>query len=78
MKTAVKFQTNELIDDMLEVFLKHNVVDKNSLRNFLIRKRYAELYHNQKMKSKDARKLIADEFNIGEKTVEYILYLQKK
>lgn len=78
MKTAIKFQTSELINDMFEVFLKHNVVDRNSLRNFLIRKRYAELYHLQKMKSKDARKLIAEEFNIGEKTVEYILYLQKK
>ncbi|MEW6196806.1 MAG: hypothetical protein AB1521_16790 [Bacteroidota bacterium] len=74
----LKFLTNELINDMLEVFLKHNVVDKTSLRNFLIRKRYAELYYNQKMKSKDARKLIAEEFNVGEKTIEYILYLQKK
>lgn len=78
MRTTIRFPINELIDDMLEVFLKHNVVDKNSLRNFLVRKRYVDLYQNQKMKSKDARKLIAEEFNIGEKTVEYILYLQKK
>ncbi len=69
---------SELITDILEVLLRHNVVDKRSLRNFLVRQRYSELYDSQKMKSKDARKKIADEFNLGEKTIEYILYLQKQ
>ena len=69
---------SELINDILEVLIKHNVVDKRSLRNFLIRQRYSELYGIQKMKSKDARRQIAEEFNLGEKTIEYILYLQKR
>lgn len=69
---------SELINDILEVLIKHNVVDKRSLRNFLIRQRYSELYGNKKMKSKDARRQIAEEFNLGEKTIEYILYLQKQ
>lgn len=69
---------SELITDILEVLIRHNVVDKRSLRNFLVRQRYSELYDRQKMKSKDARKQIADEFNLGEKTIEYILYLQKQ
>ena len=69
---------NELINDLLDVFLKHSVVDKRSLRNFLIRKRYTELYQIQKMKSKDARRQLAVEFNLGEKTIEYIIYLQKE
>jgi len=68
---------NDLVGDILLVLIKHNVVDEQSLRNFLIRKRYHELYDNQKMRSKDARTIIADEFHIGEKTIQYILYLQK-
>ncbi|MEW6196686.1 MAG: hypothetical protein AB1521_16180 [Bacteroidota bacterium] len=69
---------NELINDLLDVLIKHNIIDKYSVRNFLIRKRYSELYQNQKMKSKDARRLIANEFNLSEKTIEYIIYLQKR
>lgn len=69
---------NELIDDLLDVFIKHNVVDQRSLRNFLIRKRYTELYQIQKMKSKDAHRKLVLEFNLGEKTIEYIIYLQKQ
>ncbi len=30
------------------------------------------------MKGKDARKQIANEFRLGEKTVEYIIYIQKR
>ncbi|MEW6196683.1 MAG: hypothetical protein AB1521_16165 [Bacteroidota bacterium] len=69
---------NELINDLLDVLIKHNIVDKHSLRNFLIRQRYKDLFVNQKMRSKEARRQIAIEFNLGEKTIEYIIYLQKQ
>jgi len=69
---------SELVNDILEVLIKHQVVDKRSLRNFLVRQRYSELYTIKKMKSKDARRKLAEEFNLGEKTIEYILYLQKQ
>lgn len=69
---------SELVNDILEVLIKHQVVDKRSLRNFLVRQRYSELYTVNKMKSKDARRKLSEEFNLGEKTIEYILYLQKQ
>jgi len=69
---------NDLINDILEVLIRHNVVDQRALRNFQIRQRYYELYQIQKMKSKDARQILAEEFNLGEKSIEYILYLQKQ
>ncbi len=69
---------NEFTKDLLDVLVKHNIVDKRSLRDFLIRQRYSELFDVQKMKGKDARKQIANEFRLGEKTIEYIIYIQKR
>lgn len=69
---------DKLINEILDMLIKNNVVNPLSLRNFTIRQRYHELYHVRKMKSKDARKQLADEFNLGEKSIEHILYLQKK
>jgi len=69
---------SELEKDLLELLVKHNVVDESSLRNHLIRTQYKLLREKENMSGKEARKVIANRFNTSEKNVEYILYMQKK
>ncbi|MDQ7818848.1 MAG: hypothetical protein RDU14_17605 [Melioribacteraceae bacterium] len=69
---------DELVEDLIDVLIKHKAVDESSLRNFKIRKRYKYLRENTGISGKSARKQIAEEFNMGEKNVEHILYGKSK
>lgn len=68
----------ELLEDLIDVLIKHKAVDEVSLRNFRVRKRYNFLREKTGLSGKDARKQIAQEFNMGEKNVEHILYGKSK
>ena len=65
--------TEEFINDILEVCNKHELLPINYIRNFKIKKRYEELVSSG-LHCKDVREKIADEFCIGIKLVEYIIY----
>lgn len=62
--------------DLIDLLLKHNVVDEHSLRDYRIKSKYKEL-RKEGMSGIKARKNLADQFNIGLKSIEYILYSKK-
>lgn len=68
---------SEIEKDLIEVLIKHDVIDEDSLRDYRIRKRYKFLRDIERKKGKEAREILANEFNLSEKTIEYIIYLKK-
>jgi len=67
---------DELHIDLLEVFVKHNIVSQTSLRNEKIRYEYKKMKENG-MKAKDARSFLADKYFLSEKNIESVLYCKK-
>mgnify|MGYP001468077810 CR=1 FL=1 len=65
-----------VINEIIDVLKKHGIVNQDGLRNFEVKKRYLEL--RTVMSCKVARQRIAEEFNIDDKSVQYIIYKSKK
>jgi hypothetical protein len=65
-----------LVADILDVLVKHNVVDRHSLRNHEIRRRYRELRFKG-VSCKKSRETVASEFSLTEKSIEQIIYSKK-
>jgi hypothetical protein len=65
--------TEAFVNDVLEVCNKHGLLPVNYIRNIKIKKRYKELIDSG-LPGKEARDKLADEFYIGNKCVEYIIY----
>ncbi len=63
--------------ELLEVFVKHNVVPGIVLRNEKIRFEYLKM-KNEGIKPKTARANLAGKYFISEKCVETILYYKKE
>lgn len=68
---------SKLEDDILEVLVKNGVINERLMRDFQIRKRYKHLREVEKLKGKQARLKLVDEFMTGEKNIEDILYTRK-
>lgn len=70
----------EFEKDLIDVLLKHNVIDKRSIRNFLIKQKYIQLSSLKDESRKNqyskrvVRHIVADEFFISEWTVQKIIY----
>lgn len=67
----------ELQIDLLEVLVKHNVVPLTVLRNEKIKMEYNNL-RTGGVKSKEARRLLAEKYFTSDKNIESILYGKKK
>lgn len=66
--------------DLIDIMLKHNVIDEISIRNFQIKQRYLQLLSlkdgsgkNQYSKN-EIRHIIAEEYSISDRTVQRIIY----
>jgi len=68
---------DEMHLELLEVFVKHNVVPDIVLRNERIRLEYAKM-KDDGIKPKTARANLAEKYFISEKSVETILYYKKE
>ena len=66
----------ELKLDLLEVFVKHNVIPVTILRNEKIKYEYHEL-RERGAKGKTARLALAEKYFVSEKNIENILYTKK-
>jgi hypothetical protein len=66
----------ELHIDLLEVFVKHQLVPEISLRNEKIRMEYRQM-KEEGIKPKDARFSLAEKYFISEKNIESILYKKR-
>jgi 3-methyladenine DNA glycosylase AlkC len=68
---------SEFVKDIIEVLVKHKMVNEHALRDFRVKQRYRELRKNG-VSGKEARAMLAREERISEKTIQYILYGKKK
>jgi hypothetical protein len=66
--------TKDLKNDLLEVFIKHKIINEYTLRNEQIRDRYLELKEIPKLKKKEVIKKLCDEFYLSDKSIEAIIY----
>jgi hypothetical protein len=66
-----------LENDIIEVLLKHNIVNEHSLRDYRIKTDYKK-YREDGLTGKEARIKLSEENNLGLKTIEYILYNKKQ
>ena len=71
-------EIDDLENDLINVLVKHSVIPEHATRYFKITKRYKYLREKIGMKGSEARQLLAEENNLGLKTIEYILYGKKK
>lgn len=69
---------DKIISEVIQIFVNNDVINEESIRNFRVKQRYEQLHGVEGMKSQDAMNAIADEFLIGLKTVEYIIYSSKR
>ncbi|MBA4405705.1 hypothetical protein C0389_00355 [bacterium] len=69
---------SKLENDLIEALLKNDVINERLMRDFQIRKRYKYLREVEKLKGKEARLKLVDEFMTGEKNIEDILYSRKR
>lgn len=67
---------DELHIDLLEVFVKHQIVPVISLRNERIRLEYKRM-KEEGIKPKEARRSLAEKYYISEKNIESILYTRR-
>jgi len=69
--------TNNLRKDIINVFVKHGIIDKIHLRNEEIIERTNQL-KKEKLKKREIIRIVAGEFNLGIKSIENILYRKHK
>jgi len=61
--------------DLLELLAKHDQISANYMRDLEIKIKYRQLL--TRMKSDHAKRLLSDEYCIGLKSIEAILYAKK-
>lgn len=63
--------------DLMEVFVKHNLLPETQLRNAKIRYEFEQLKETGISKT-EAKQQLADKYFIGYKSIEHILYINHK
>lgn len=69
--------TNNLRKDIINVFVKHGIIDQIHLRNEEIIERTNQL-KKEKLKKSEIIRIVSGEFNLGTKSIENILYRKHK
>jgi len=68
---------SELENEIIQVLIKHKIINEESLRDFRIKQKYTKL-RSEGLTGKEARILLAEEYFVSEKTIQHILYAKKK
>lgn len=66
-------QNNDLILDLMEVFVRHSLVPASHLRNLKIQQEYDEL-RKSGIPGKEAKEQLSQKYFLGIKSIEYIIY----
>jgi hypothetical protein len=61
--------------EVVECLIKREIINRHAVRNFFIKKDYAEMRKN--LSPSDSKRLLMDKYNLGFKTIEYIVYQSK-
>lgn len=67
-----------VLEKMLITLIDAGIVDPDNLRNFRIIREYNEMVRDNKMLCKVARDLLAEKYFVSEKTIQWIIYDEKK
>lgn len=69
--------TSEFVIDILELCTKHGYLPPTIVRNFKIQQEYKDLRENG-ITGKEAREKLSEQYCVGIKNIEFILYGKSK